>query len=233
MLHLRRAVENVTKVQIGSDRMEVGYLKISPLEGDGEEQAKKFQEQAGLSRIFWEKLSIKSAPTDMKEYERMLRYLEEGDVLVVPEFARLSKNIADLLRIVERLNSRGITLESRREKFNSSTDEGKSLIKAMSVFADFDERVLLQRRREGIAKAKADGKYKGGGRLIKRPDNFSEFEELYRSKRMTVVDMAKHFNVSRVTIYKWLREIKHDKIAQRIFERPSENGVTTEENGTF
>ena len=52
MLHLRRAVENVTKAQIGGDRMEVGYLKISPLEGDGEEQAKQFQEQAGLSRIF-------------------------------------------------------------------------------------------------------------------------------------------------------------------------------------
>ena len=193
--------------------MEVGYLKISPLEGDGEKQAKQFQEQAGLSRIFWEKLSIKSSPTDMKEYERMLRYLEEGDVLVVPEFARLSKNIAELLEVVERLNSKKITLVSCREKFNSNTAEGKSLIKAMSVFADFDERVLLQRRREGIAKAKADGKYKGGGRLIKRPDNFGEFEELYRSKRMTVVDIAKHFNVSRVTVYKWLKEIKNDKIA--------------------
>lgn len=194
--------------------MEVGYLKISPLEADGEEQAKQFQEKAKLNRIFWERLSIKSTQTDMKEYERMLRYLEEGDVLVIPEFARLSKNIAELLKIVERLKSIGITLVSCREKFNSDTDEGKSLIKAMSVFADFDERVLLQRRREGIAKAKADGKYKGGGRLIKRPENFGKYEKLYRSKQMTVVDMAKYFNVSRVTIYKWLKEIEHDNVAQ-------------------
>lgn len=213
--------------------MRIGYLKISPLEGDGEEQIKKFQEEAELSRIFWERLSIKSALADMKEYERMLRYLEEGDVLVIPEFARLSKNVAELLKIVERLNDKRIPLVSCREKFNSVTEEGKSLMKAMSVLADFDERVLLQRRREGIAKAKADGKYKGGGRLIKRPDNFDEYKKMYRSKQMTVVDMAKHFNVSRVTIYKWLNESKGNKIALENFEKPPENGVVTGENGEF
>lgn len=213
--------------------MRIGYLKISPLEGDGEEQIKKFQEEAELSRIFWERLSIKSALADMKEYERMLRYLEEGDVLVIPEFARLSKNVAELLKIIERLNDKGIPLVSCREKFNSVTEEGKFLMKAMSVLADFDERVLLQRRREGIAKAKADGKYKGGGRLIKRPDNFDEYKKMYHSKQMTVVDMAKYFNVSRVTIYKWLKESKGNEIALENFEKSPENGVVTGKIGEF
>ena len=192
--------------------LEVGYLKISPLEDDEDRQIKEFQLETGTDRIFWEKLSIKSAPSEMKEYERMLRYMEEGDILIVPEFARLSKNVAELLKELERLKEKGISLVSCREKFNSETDEGKLLIKSMSVLADFDERVLLQRRREGIAKAKADGKYKGGGRLIKRPDDFAEYEQMYRSKKIKVTAIAKHFNVSRVTVYKWLKEIKNNKI---------------------
>ena len=192
--------------------MEVGYLKISPLEGDEEKKVKAFQTEAKLNRVFWERLSIKSATSEMKEYERMLRYLEEGDVLVIPEFARLGKNVAELLKILERLKDKGITLVSCRENFNSSTESGKSLIQSMSVLADFDERVLIQRRREGIAKAKAAGRYKGGGRLIKCPDDFAEYEQFYRSKQMTVTAIAKHFNVSRVTIYKWLKEIKQNKV---------------------
>lgn len=193
--------------------LEVGYLKISPLEDDETEQVENLKSKTDINRVFWEKLSIKSAPSEMKEYERMLRYLEEGDTLIIPEFSRLSKNVAELLKIISRLNEKGITLVSCRENFNSTTNEGKELIKSMTVLADFEERVLLQRRREGIAKAKADGKYKGGGRLIQRPDNFSEYEQMYRTKKMTVTAIAKHFNVSRVTVYKWLKEIKNSKIS--------------------
>lgn len=195
--------------------MKVGYLKFSPLETDELEQVKDFQDELGLDKVFWERLSIKSSTEDMKEYQRMLRYMEEGDVLIVPEFAKLSKNVGELLKFLERLKEKGITLISHRENFNSASDEGKLLMKSMLVLADFDERVLLQRRREGIAKAKAEGKYKGGGRLIKRPEDFGDFVQMYRTKKMTVTAIAKHYNVSRVTVYKWIKESakdNHDKI---------------------
>ena len=194
--------------------MRVGYLRISPLETDELKQVEDFRQEQNVDRVFWEKVSIKSSVAEMEEYSRMIRYLQEGDVLIIPEFAGLGKNIIELFQMINQLNQKGIRLESRREKFDSRSDEGKALFESLNKIADFESRVLLQRRREGIAKAKADGKYKGGGRLKEKPEDFEKYEQMYRSKQMTVVDIAKHFQVSRVTIYKWIRQVNKQNAQQ-------------------
>jgi len=194
--------------------MRVGYLRISPLETDELKQVEDFRQEQNVDRVFWEKVSIKSSVAEMEEYSRMIRYLQEGDVLIIPEFAGLGKNVMELSQMIKRLNEKGIRLESRREKFDSRSDEGKALFESLNKIADFESRVLLQRRREGIAKAKADGKYKGGGRLKEKPEDFEKYEQMYRSKQMTVVDIAKHFQVSRVTIYKWIRQVNKQNAQQ-------------------
>ena len=190
--------------------MRVGYLRISPLETDELKQVEDFRQEQNVDRVFWEKVSIKSSVAEMEEYSRMIRYLQEGDVLIIPEFAGLSKNVMELFQMIKRLNEKGIRLESRREKFDSRSDEGKALFESLNKIADFESRVLLQRRREGIAKAKAEGKYKGGGRLKEKPKDFGKYEQMYRSKQMTVVDIARHFKVSRVTVYKWIKQVNQE-----------------------
>lgn len=194
--------------------MRVGYLRISPLEADELKQIEDFRQEQNVDRVFWEKVSIKSNVAETEEYSRMIRYLQEGDVLIIPEFAGLSKNVMELFQMINQLNEKGIRLESRREKFDSESNDGKALIESLNKIADFENRVLLQRRREGIAKAKADGKYKGGGRLKEKPEDFEKYEQMYRSKQMTVVDIAKHFQVSRVTIYKWIRQVNKQNAQQ-------------------
>lgn len=190
--------------------MRVGYLRMSPLVNNELEKIEKFRQESDVSRVFWDKVSIKSDVAETEEYSRMMRYLQKGDVLIIPEFAGLGKNIIELFQMISQLNQKGIRLESRREKFDSESDEGKVLLESFNKIADFENRVLLQRRREGIAKAKAEGKYKGGGRLKKKPEDFGKYEQMYRSKQMTVVDIAKYFKVSRVTVYKWIKQVNQE-----------------------
>lgn len=209
------------KMEVGI-RMKVGYLKISPLETNENEQIANFKRENNIQRMFWEKISIKTNLADMEEYSRMVRYLQEGDVLIVPEFARLSKSVIELFQMVNQLNEKGIILVSLRENFDSNSDDGKLLIKSLQKIADFESRVLLQRRREGIAKAKAEGKYKGGGRFKERPADFEKYEQMYRSKEMKVVDIAKHFHVSRVTTYKWIKELQMEKLQHQYQDKDLE-----------
>lgn len=180
---------------------------MSPLETDELKQIETFRQEQNVDRVFWEKVSIKSNLAEMEECARMARYLQEGDVLVVPEFAKFIKSVKELVNMIDQLKKKGVKLVSCRERFDSESDEGKALIESLGTIADFENRVLLQRRREGIAKAKTEGKYKGGGRLKEKPEDFGKYEQLYRSKQMTVVDIAKHFQVSRVTIYKWIKQV--------------------------
>lgn len=60
-------------------------------------------------------------------------------------------------------------------------------------------------------------KNKGGGRLKEKPEDFGKYEQMYRSKQMTVVDIAKHFKVSRVTVYKWIKQV-HQEVCNNDFE---------------
>ena len=190
--------------------MRVGYLRMSPLVNNELEKIEKFRQESDVSRVFWDKVSIKSDVAETEEYSRMMRYLQKGDVLIIPEFAGLGKNIIELFQMISQLNQKGIRLESRREKFDSESDDGKILLESLNKIADFENRVLLQRRREGIAKAKAEGKYKGGGRLKEKPEDFGKYAQMYRLKQMTVVDIAKHFKVSRVTVYKWIKQVNQE-----------------------
>lgn len=92
----------------------------------------------------------------------MLDYVRDGDVLVVSEYARLARSSTDLLRIVKELQDKGVEIISLREKLDTTTPEGRFMLTVFAGLSEFEREMIWERQREGIAIAKAAGKYKGG-----------------------------------------------------------------------
>ena len=82
------------------------------------------------------------------------------------------------------------------------------MLTIFGAIAEFERELLLQRQREGIQLAKAAGKYKGRNEK-KRTKDFDFYKQGYYERTITVTKIAKHYKVSRPTVYKWLRQCKN------------------------
>ena len=182
--------------------MKVGYVRVSTIEQNEERQIVQLQ-NVGVTKFFVDKVSAKSAKRP--KFDEMMNFLREGDELIVSEFSRLARSTTDLLQIVETLTEKDVKVRSLKEQLDSSTPQGKFMLTIFGAIAEFERELILQRQREGIQLAKAAGKYKGRN-AKKCPKDFDFYKQAYYERTMTVTKIAKHYKVSRPTVYKWLRE---------------------------
>ena len=112
-----------------------------------------------LSKTFIDKCSGKNM--NRPQLKAMLDYVREGDVVVVSDFSRLARSTKDMLQIVQDLTDRGVGLISMKENLDTETPQGKFMLTVFAALAELDRATILQRQREGIEIAKAEGKYKG------------------------------------------------------------------------
>ena len=113
----------------------------------------------GCVKVFHEELS--SVATKRPQLDAALDYVREGDTLIVTKPDRLARSTLDLLQIAKGLEGNGVTLRILSLDLNTATPTGKLMLTVLGGIAAFERDLMLERQREGIAKAKADGKYKG------------------------------------------------------------------------
>jgi DNA invertase Pin-like site-specific DNA recombinase len=140
----------------------VGYARVSTTDQQAGLDAQIRDLRAmGCEEIFAEQVSALGQRDRLKE---ALRFVRRGDTLVVTKPDRLARSTADLLRIVEDLDRRGvglIMLSMGGQQIDTRSPTGKLMVTMLAAIAEFERGLLLERQREGVAKAKADGKYKG------------------------------------------------------------------------
>jgi DNA invertase Pin-like site-specific DNA recombinase len=90
-----------------------------------------------------------------------MAFMREGDVLIVTKLDRLARSVPDLCSIVTKLETNGITLRILAMNFDTSTPTGKLMLIIFGSIAQFEREIMLERHREGITKAKSQGKYTG------------------------------------------------------------------------
>lgn len=88
-------------------------------------------------------------------------YLRDDDVLMVTKLDRLARSVADLMKIIERIKAKKASLQILAMNLDTESATGKLMISILGSVAEFEREIMLERQREGIAKAKAAGKYKG------------------------------------------------------------------------
>ena len=183
--------------------MRVGYIRVSTVEQHEDRQVKDLTENAKVSKVFMDKLSGKD--TNRPQLNAMLDYVREGDTVVVSEYSRLARSTKDLLNIIDTLENKGVTVISMKEKLDTSTPDGEFMLTVFAGIATLERKLMLQRQREGIAIAKANGKYKGR-QSKQKPDDWESLKAMYMSRQITVSEIAKRCDVSRPIVYKWLKE---------------------------
>ena len=112
---------------------------------------------AGAEKIYREQVS---SVGERGELDRLLGILRHGDVLVVTKLDRLARSVADLVRH-RRATARRLALRVLAMGMDTATATGRFMLNVLGSVAQFEREVMLERQREGIAKAKAEGKYKG------------------------------------------------------------------------
>ena len=183
--------------------MRVGYIRVSTVEQHEDRQVKDLTENAKVSKVFIDKLSGKD--TNRPQLNAMIDYVREGDTVVVSEYSRLARSTRDLIDIIETLQNKGVTVISMKEKLDTSTPQGEFMLTVFAGIATLERKLMLQRQREGIAIAKATGKYKGR-QSKQKPDDWESLKAMYMSRQITVSEIAKRCDVSRPIVYKWLKE---------------------------
>ena len=185
--------------------MKVGYVRVSTIEQNEQRQIQALVHLGVEEKhIYIDKLSGKD--TKRPQLQAMLEFVREGDILIVSEYSRLARSTRDLLDLLEKLQSKGVQVISDKENFDTSTPQGKLMLTFFAGMAEFERAIMLQRQREGIAIAKAAGKYKGRIKATK-PKDIDELLEQYRTRKLTMTALAKKAGVSRATAYRWLKEI--------------------------
>lgn len=178
--------------------MNIGYARVST-----EDQTLDLQLDAikahGCESTYQEHASGKNAVRP--ELENALKALRPGDNLVVWRLDRLGRNLADLVRIVNDLEARGVGLVSLTEQINTASPSGKLVFHLFASLAEFERNLIRERTIAGLKSARARGK--NGGRPPKiTGKNVAMAKKLMADPANNVSDIAKHFNVHRSTLYR-------------------------------
>lgn len=188
--------------------MKIGYVRVSTAEQNTARQ-EVLMEQLGVERVYIEKASGKSAKKeDRPVLEEMMNFIREGDTLVVESISRFARSTVDLLNLVARLEEKGVEFVSQKENIDTSTPQGKFMLTVFAALAQLEREQTKQRQAEGIAIAKAQGKYKG-----RKPIEIDEkvFDETY--KRVVDGEITNNYAMSKLglkrnTYYKFVADYK-------------------------
>ena len=182
--------------------MLVGYARTSTVEQDAGLQAQERDlRAAGCEKIFSEKVS---SVTRRERLEAALDFVREGDAFMVCKPDRLARSTGDLLSIVERLDTKKVglvILSMGGQRLDTRSPTGKLMLTMLAAIAEFERGLMLERQREGIAKAKADGKYKG-----RAPTARKQTAEVLRLKGegISPAVIAKQLGMGRASVYRIL-----------------------------
>ena len=135
--------------------MIIGYARTSTVEQKAgfEAQLRELQ-AAGCEKVYQEQVS---SVVRREQLEQAIEYAREGDVLVVTKLDRLARSVAHLLALRDRLKAKGVALRILNMGLDTSTATGGMMMTVVGAIAQFEREMMLERQREGIAKAKGEG----------------------------------------------------------------------------
>src|ERR1700723_1393431 len=142
--------------------MIIGYSRTSTFDqAAGLAAQERDLKAAGAGKLFVEQVSSVAQRAKLTE---CLAFLRAGDVLAVTKPDRLARSTAELLAIEADLSKRGVglvVLSMGGERLDTRNSTSKLMLAVLAGVATWEREIMLERQRDGIAKAKSEGKYKG------------------------------------------------------------------------
>ena len=183
--------------------MLIGYARTSTLDQKASIEGQERELLAlGCEKVFREQVS--SVDTKNRDQlEAALDYVRDGDTLVVTKLDRLARSVGHLSEIVSRLEGKSANLRILDMGLDTTGATGKLMLNVLGSIAQFEREIMLERQREGIEKARREGKYKG-----RKPTARAKAEQVLRLDRqgMKRAEIARQVGIGRASVYRILAD---------------------------
>ena len=174
-----------------------GYARVSTTDQDLAIQETVLR-AAGATVIRSEKKSG-TTTEDRDELATLIGFARKGDTIMVTRIDRLARSIGDLAQIVRQLEAKGVALKATEQPIDTSTPAGRAFLQMLGVFAEFETAIRKERQLEGIAKAKAEGVYKG-----RKPSIDAEKVRTLAIAGKGATEIARELRIGRASVYRYL-----------------------------
>lgn len=183
--------------------MLIGYARTSTLEQiAGLEAQKETLKAIGCERL-WEEQASSVGPREA--LSAALGFVRAGDVLIVTKLDRLARSVRHLGEIIDSLEAKGVGLRVLDLGLDTTNATGKLMLNVLGAVAQFEREMMLERQREGIAKAKAEGKYKG-----RKPTARKKAPDICQmvAKGISKREIAQELGVSERSVYRMVKAVR-------------------------
>ncbi|MGG5889446.1 recombinase family protein [Falsiroseomonas sp. HC035] len=184
--------------------MLVGYARTSTVEQEaGLEAQLRDLIGIGCEKTYSERVS---SVGKRAELEAAIDFIRQGDVLVVTKPDRLARSVADLLALIARLEAKGVglrVLSMGGQEVDTRTPTGRLTLTMLGAVAEFERALMLERQREGIAKAKGEGKYQGRVPTARRQ---GDAVRQMKAEGVKPTDIAVRLGIGRASVYRILSD---------------------------
>ena len=181
----------------------IGYIRVSTLEQNPARQ-EALMESLGVEKVFSDITSGKSK--ERPGLNAMLEYIRTGDIVFVESISRLARSTTDLLSIVDTFTQKGVEFKSHKENIDTSTPNGAFMLTLFGAMAQLERENSLIRQAEGIAIAKAEGKYKGRKRIEYDKELFAEEYRKWKNGDTAPKFIKKKLNMPETTFRRRVKE---------------------------
>ena len=181
--------------------MNVGYARTSTADQvAGFEVQLRELKAIGCEKIFQEQVSSIAIRAQL---QAAIEFVREGDVLVVTKIDRLARSVSNFLSIIEALEQKKVAIRILNLGMDTQTPTRKLMLTVLGGIAQFEREIMLERQREGVAKAKMAGKYKG-----RKPIRSDRRQEVIRlaSTGVSKASIAKQLKIGEATVYRLLKK---------------------------
>jgi DNA invertase Pin-like site-specific DNA recombinase len=181
--------------------MLIGYARISTQDQTLAPQRDAL-EKAGCGKIFTDRVS--GTKEERKGLTEALSHLREGDTLVVWRLDRLGRSLRHLIDTITALGERGVGFKSLQENIDTTTSGGKLVFHIFGSMAEFERDIIRERTLAGLESARSRGR-KGGRPKALSDKEIQQVRELYKSNALPVEDICRRFNITRMTLHRYVR----------------------------
>jgi DNA invertase Pin-like site-specific DNA recombinase len=184
--------------------MLIGYARVST-----QDQTLNLQKDAlkkiGCNKIFTDTAS--GAKAERNGLEEALEYVREGDTLVVWRLDRLGRSLKHLIETISQLDTRKIGFKSLTENIDTTTSGGKLIFHIFGALAEFERNLIRERTQAGLLAARVRGRLGGRpkAKALNTPKKVDMAQRLYNDKNNTIDEICKTLNISRATLYRYIK----------------------------
>ena len=191
--------------------MLVGYARVSTFEQNLSLQVDALQ-QAGCEEIFEDRAS--GAKTDRPGLQEAVKYVRQGDTLLVWRLDRLGRSLIHLIETVAQLEEQGIGFRSLQEAIDTTSSGGRLVFQIFGALAEFERNLIRERTLAGLKAARARGRIGGRPKALDATKTELLYK-LYDEKQHTIKEICQLLGISKQTLYDYLARRKNETQQQQ------------------